>query len=112
MPGTEAEAHAIADYIAAGFTWNGAAAAMPTTGQELYLAYCAACHGGDARGTNLGPGIRGDADDKQEMIEVSLYGEDDMPPIDVPRPQAGLIADYLHDAYAGSGGGGYDGDDD
>ena len=49
-----------------------------TSGEALYGANCASCHGGDRAGTNAGPDIRGETEGG-ETINVILNGEDTMP---------------------------------
>ena len=49
-----------------------------TSGETLYGANCASCHGADRAGTSAGPDIRGEIEGG-ETIDVILNGEDTMP---------------------------------
>ncbi len=64
---------------------------------ELYATYCAACHGANAEGTVLGPELLEEVaeEDDDEIVEVILEGDDDMPPIAIPAADALAITRYL-----------------
>lgn len=83
------------------------------TPAQLYQAYCAPCHAEDGSGTSMGPDIREDGreEDLDELVEVMLEGEDDMPPIKITEAQALLIAEWMKANFQ-PGGGGAGGDDD
>ena len=68
----------------------------PASGEDLYAANCAGCHGADGEGGNgpaLGyvvPGM-----DAEDVAEVIMLGEDSMPPIAVTAEEANAIAEYV-----------------
>ena len=62
----------------------------PLTGQEVYLARCVYCHGGDARGTPDGPDLRAPLADQPSAALVGRVraGVGAMPPQDVRALEA------------------------
>ena len=68
----------------------------PASGEDLYAANCAGCHGADGGGGNgpamgyIVPGM-----DAEDVAEVIMMGEDSMPPIAVTAEEANAIAEYV-----------------
>jgi mono/diheme cytochrome c family protein len=53
----------------------------PTNGEAVYLDTCAGCHGEDGTGGSA-EGIVGEDEGEDELAEVILFGEDEMPAFD------------------------------
>lgn len=53
----------------------------PTNGEAVYLDTCASCHGDDGSGGS-GPDIASESESEDELAEVILFGEEDMPAFD------------------------------
>ena len=68
-------------------------------GAELYSVHCAACHSPDGTG-GTGPDITRELDEEdEEIIEIILEGEDDMPAASVTPEEAQLIVDWMRTAF-------------
>lgn len=66
-------------------------------GQTLYGQYCAACHGAQGQGSQLGPKLWEEVAEESDrkLIKVILNGDDDMPPIPISEAQAKEVIGYL-----------------
>lgn len=88
----------VANWIDDGASCEGGGTGGGTaeTGEELYASNCASCHGASGQGvsgpalSDVVPGM-----DAEEVNEVILLGEDNMPPINVTVAEASLIADHV-----------------
>ncbi len=68
-------------------------------GADLYSIHCAACHSPDGTG-GTGPDITSEVDEEdEELIEMILEGEDDMPAANVTPEEAQLIVDWMRTAF-------------
>ena len=69
----------------------------PSRGAQLYTTHCSACHGPNGSGSVAGPDIREDVleEDTEEIVEVILEGEDDMPPIAILPSEALQIVHWM-----------------
>jgi len=79
------------------------------TGSSVYTSYCAACHGADGTGTNLGPDIAGEK--TGETLGVVRSGDDGMPAFSATMlsdADLAAVADYVA-ALDGGGDGGHGG---
>jgi mono/diheme cytochrome c family protein len=67
------------------------------SGAELYRTYCSACHAENGTGTDQGPPLQNEVDEKSEadLVEIILQGDDEMEPVDVTQAEAEAIADFL-----------------
>lgn len=67
-----------------------ATAPVRFSGQEVYLARCVYCHGGDARGTADGPDLRPALESRPsaDLVPVVRAGVGQMPPQDLTAPEA------------------------
>lgn len=66
--------------------------------RQLYVQYCSACHGQDAQGNEpLGPELLEEVAEEsdEELLEVIIEGDDEMPPIPVTTQQASEIIGWL-----------------
>jgi len=70
-------------------------------GAQLFATYCAGCHGPDGTGAGFAPNIHEDVheEDLDELIEVILEGDDDMPPISVTHDQALAIVLWMRATF-------------
>ncbi len=78
-------------------------------GSSVYTSYCAACHGADGTGTNLGPNIAGEK--TGETLDVVRSGDDGMPAFSATMlsdADLAAVADYVA-ALDGGGDGGHRG---
>src|SRR5260221_3607350 len=78
----------------------------PGAGERSYAKQCAGCHGGDAHGTDRGPGLAGNrrvrsrsADQLQTFIRKGSPGGG-MPPFDLPADELGALAEWLRSLNA------------
>ena len=87
----------VADWVDAGASCasdGGGGGAQ--TGEELYASRCASCHGDAGQGVSapaLGDVVPGE--DVESITETILFGEGNMPPIDVTAGDATLIAEFV-----------------
>ena len=80
----------------------------PTTGPELYAAYCAGCHGADATGLDGRPDVRCTVPGRLTDAVRNGRGSGDtgMPPFSTAQlsgDQLGLIIEYLQGLCSGTG---------
>ncbi len=73
----------------------------PANGAIVYADTCAGCHGADGSGGS-GPNLQGE-DEREEIIEVVLYGEEDMPGYDgdLTDQEIADVADYVAGGFEG-----------
>jgi len=71
-----------------------------STGQELYLARCAACHGGQLEG-GVGPQLGRDSNAKEMpdsyWVQTITKGKGSMPGQTLTDAEALLVIDYIRD---------------
>ena len=66
-------------------------------GKDAWQTNCASCHAADGSGTAIGPDVR---DERDETIEVTLFGEDDMAPLDYLENQTiADIAEFVEKGF-------------
>jgi len=67
------------------------------SGSDLYVMHCQVCHGSDAQGTSAGPNIVWEVltEPADEIVEIIVEGEDNMPAIEVTEVQALRIVVWL-----------------
>ena len=83
---SSADIQAIADYLNS--------VAMPSTDEGRYVAYCAACHGADARGGSSGENVRGES---VRGIREAIRGEREMRFLGfLSAEELSSISDYLN----------------
>jgi mono/diheme cytochrome c family protein len=79
-----------------------ASGAKQAKGQKLYTKQCAGCHGGDAHGTDRGPGLAGNRRVRNRSVDQlrqfirngSAAGG--MPGFDLPASDLDAVAELLH----------------
>jgi mono/diheme cytochrome c family protein len=92
----------IANWIDDGADCSGDGGGSSATGEDLYGSNCAGCHGDAGQGGSapaLGDVVPGM--DAEDVSEVILLGEDEMPPINVTAGEAALIADHVIATWGG-----------
>jgi PQQ-dependent dehydrogenase (methanol/ethanol family) len=78
----------------------------PPAGEESYAKQCSGCHGGDAHGTDRGPGLAGNrrvrsrsAEQLRTFIRKGSPGGG-MPPFDLPADELDALAEWLRSLNA------------
>ena len=73
----------------------------PANGATVFADNCSGCHGADGSGGS-GPNLQGE-DDREEIIEVVLYGEESMPGFDgdLSDQEIADVADYVAGGFEG-----------
>lgn len=71
------------------------------TGEELYILYCASCHGADGSGTPNGPPVTGELHHSdEELVRFMLEGKKDMEPVEgLSEEDAYTIAAWMREQW-------------
>jgi hypothetical protein len=70
-------------------------------GEEIYINYCANCHGGQGQGTSNGQGLIGHIQGHSDvqLIQSIVYGEGTMPPMNLENQEVADVVAYMREYF-------------
>ena len=70
-------------------------------GEEIYINYCANCHGGQGQGTSNGQGLIGHIQGHSDvqLIQSIVYGEGTMPPMNLENQEVADVVAYMRENF-------------